>query len=133
MRLAVLIRRTLLTFAVLGLILAPMARSAMALSTPPDQMTADDMSSAAADMPCCPEGMSHAGMALPESGSADPAKNGCAKDCPMMVVCMAASLIGLPHGPALSFPLAITESVPPKNDLHISSLTRAPSPRPPNA
>jgi len=133
MPLSSVIRRLILTLAVFGLILAPIARPVMAMPMPADAMMSGDMSSAnAIDMPCCPDGMA-ADKAMSETGDAAPAMGDCAKDCPLMATCMAASVSGLPQGPVLSFPLAITQIVHPKNDPHIGSLTRGPAPRPPNA
>ncbi|MEA2950920.1 MAG: hypothetical protein QOJ96_440 [Alphaproteobacteria bacterium] len=133
MRFEIVIRRLILAFAVLGLILAPVARPAMAMAMPAEPtMSADMSASDAADMPCCPDGMvAHADKAMPLAG--DPAKGDCAKDCPMMAACMATSVTGLSESPVLSFPLAITEIVFPKNDPNVGSFTRSPSPRPPNA
>jgi hypothetical protein len=133
MPLSSVIRRLILTLAVFGLILAPIARPVMAMPMPADAMMSGDMASAnAIDMPCCPDGMA-ADKAMPDTGTASPGMGDCAKVCPLMAVCMVASLSGLPEGPVLSFPLAITRIVHLKNDRHFGSLTRAPSPRPPNA
>ena len=133
MLLSSVIRRLILSLAVFGLILAPIARPVMAMPMPDDAMISGDMSSAnAINMPCCPDGMA-ADKAVSDTGDVTPAMGDCAKDCPLMATCMAASVSGLPGGSAMSFPVPTTQIVLPKNDLHIGSLMRAPTPRPPNA
>jgi hypothetical protein len=126
-------RHLVLTFAILGLILAPLARPAMAMdvATPSMDQTMSDstVSAATPDMPCCPDGMA----AQADMSKPDPTKSGCGKDCPLMAACMAQSMVGFSEGPTIWFPLSIAQIVFPENDPDIGSLTRAPSPRPPNA
>jgi hypothetical protein len=121
------IRKLLSLLAVLALILVPLGRPVMGASA--DIFTADmhaadmhaDMSDAtaapmAADMPCCPDKA--------------PAPD-CAKDCPLMALCMA--------GGVVDFPAAITLVVPHRsvsvsfaeNDADRAGLTHGPPPRPP--
>jgi hypothetical protein len=132
MPLSSVVRRLMLSLAVFGLILAPIARPVMAMPMPADATMSGDMASASGDMACCPDGMA-ADSAVPDTGTANPAMGDCARHCPLMATCMAAAFSGLPEGPVLAFPLAIMRIVHPRNDRHLGSLTRAPSPRPPNA
>lgn len=139
MRFQLVLRRLILALALLGLVLAPVVRPAMAMTGMPGmthQTMSDmsmgpsqDMNGMAADMECCPGMAGHAD----DAGKTAPANNDCGKDCPLMAGCVGASLTELPQAPSLNFPVAIREVVTLANDTDVASLTRAPSPRPPNA
>ena len=105
------IRHLFPIFAVVGLILTPIARPAMAL--------AQDMHAAMvmpADMPCCPDQVP-----MPD----------CAKDCPFMAMCAAQFVCSVPHGAGLVVALAFASIVVPGNDTDVAGLSQGPPPRPP--
>jgi hypothetical protein len=112
------IRRVLAALALLGMILAPLARPAMAM----DSGAAAHGGVAAhatmdmADMPCCPD---------------EPPMPGCGKDCPWMAVCSTLSLYDVPRGALLVRPVALASVVAPPNEAAPSGLTQRPPPRPP--
>jgi hypothetical protein len=117
--------RVFAVLAIAGLILAPLARPAMAM---PSQMqgsmsehgatdTQMDMAMPA-DMPCCPD--------------KTPASD-CGKDCPLMALCMASVLQSAPLGAALFITLKLAGIVILGNDADRGSLAQAPPPRPPKA
>lgn len=132
------IHRVLLTLAVAGLVLAPAARPAMAMmdmATPAMDMPSYSMSSmAAADMPCCPDGVvqhedgKQSGSLDKNSGTPD-----CGKDCPMMAACMVTTLNMVSDVPTLTVPITMSQTVYPELKTDIGSLARSPTPRPPNA
>jgi hypothetical protein len=68
------------------------------------------------DMPCCPD-------KAPD----------CAKDCPLMALCMVGTPQAAPHAPALFVPLTIASILIPSNEINLSGLTQDPPPRPPKA
>ena len=113
--------------AVVGLMLAPLVRSAMAMPTAHHavqtagatvtagmEMAGMEMASAAEDMPCCP------GKApLPDCGS----------DCPFMALCSA-----MPFNPpvaSLIVPVTAAGIVAPGGQSDLVSVTLAPPRRPP--
>lgn len=118
--------RLCLTLAVLGLVLAPLARPAMAMTmdTPGiDQTMMQSMSpTMPAGMDCCPEDAIN-----------DAAKAPCGKDCPQMSACMAslASFTLQAHG--LSFPVTTTAITYLQIECSLAGLSRPPAPRPPTA
>jgi len=114
----VTIRRLLVVLALAGLIIAPVARAAIAM--PADdhastmQMSSDDM---ADSMPCCPEDKA-------------PQPPDCAKACMVMCVVSSCQLVpgmaGLLHDMSLSsMRLALV------SDAWLAGLAQAPPPRPP--
>jgi hypothetical protein len=100
--------------AVLGLLLAPVARPAVAATM---QAVADHSAmEMAADMPCCPE--------------QGPAKD-CVKDCPLMAICMASSVPPLPAVAAPFLPPKAAELLLSGNDADPAGLGTGPPQRPP--
>jgi len=112
---------------VLALILVPLGRPVMGASA--DIFTADmhaadmhaDMSDAtaapmAADMPCCPDKA--------------PAPD-CAKDCPLMALCMAGGVVDFPAAITLVVPHRSVSVTFAENDADRAGLTHGPPPRPP--
>jgi hypothetical protein len=126
------IRKLLSLLAVLALILVPLGRPVMGASA--DIFTADmhaadmhaadmhaDMSDAtaapmAADMPCCPDKA--------------PAPD-CAKDCPLMALCMAGGVVDFPAAITLVVPHRSVSVTFAENDADRAGLTHGPPPRPP--
>jgi hypothetical protein len=126
------IRKLLSLLAVLALILVPLGRPVMGASA--DIFTADmhaadmhaadmhaDMSDAtaapmAADMPCCPDKA--------------PAPD-CAKDCPLMALCMAGGVVDFPAAITLVVPHRSVSVAFAENDADRAGLTHGPPPRPP--
>jgi hypothetical protein len=124
MKLLTALRRLLSGLAVLGLILAPLAPPAMAMGvnspavmSDHETMAGDAAMAMPAGMPCCPEKAP-----MPD----------CAKDCPLMALCMTNFVPALPTagtGQFVVFKLASV--VIPRNDPDVGSLTQAPPHRPP--
>jgi hypothetical protein len=117
------ITRLLSLFAILGLILSPLAKPAMAMD--PSAPAAMDHhagmamdASAMGDMPCCPD----------QGQNSD-----CAKDCPLMAACTISTLqnVSSAAGPVVFFTLARVTF--PVRVSQLEGLTASPSPRPPNA
>jgi hypothetical protein len=121
------IRKLLSLLAVLALILVPLGRPVMGASA--DIFTADmhaadmhaDMSDAtaapmAADMPCCPDKA--------------PAPD-CAKDCPLMALCMAGGVVDFPAAITLVVPHRSVSVTFAENDADRAGLAHGPPPRPP--
>jgi hypothetical protein len=108
------IAKLLAALAVLGLLLAPLARPAMAATM---QAAADHaVMDMPADMPCCPE--------------QGPAKD-CAKRCPLMATCMASSLQAMPPAASLYIPPKAGEILLSGNDAALAGLNTGPPQRPP--
>lgn len=110
------------TLAVVGLLLAPLARPAMAMpmSIPP-AMGADMDGGATAmgmpdDMPCCPD----------QAPASD-----CGKVCPLMAMCSAGTAQYLPTVTAIAVVFRLASIVVPVNDAQADSLARGPPRRPP--
>lgn len=114
-----LLSRALTGLALLGLILSPVARPAMAMA--PDPVEQTDIAAAAAmdmaDMPCCPD---------------KAPKPDCAKDCPLMGMCMGKTLQSAPHAATPFVSYARARVVIPRNDAKLDGLAQAPPPRPPD-
>jgi hypothetical protein len=121
------IRQLLSLLAVLGLILAPLGRPVMGATA--DVHTVDVHAAAmhaamsdataapmAAGMPCCPD----------EAPASD-----CAKDCPLMALCMVGSILDFPAGITLPVPRSFTTLALAGNEPDIAGLTHGPPPRPP--
>jgi len=107
--------------AVAGLLMAPMARPALAMDTPiaMDHAAAGDTAAADAmdDMPCCPGKQS-----LPD----------CSKDCPLMALCVTAPLYFASQA-GLVVPLTIESIMLPGASPELASVADAPPRRPPKA
>ena len=108
------ISKLLAALAVLGLLLAPLARPAMAAT----MLSAADHAAMGmpADMPCCPE--------------QGPAKD-CAKDCPLMATCMVGSVQALPPVARLFAPPKAAGPLLSGNDADPAGLSTGPPQRPP--
>ena len=113
-----LLTRALTGLALLGLILSPVARPAMATDAP-TPIQADSAAPAAmdmADMPCCPDKAS---------------KPDCAKDCPLMALCMGKTL-GTAQISVAVMRYARARIMIPPHDPRPDGLAQAPPPRPPD-
>jgi hypothetical protein len=118
------IQRAFAVLAIAGLILAPLARAAVAMpSETQGTISAHDATDAQtamampADMPCCQD----------KAPASD-----CGKDCPLMALCIASMLQSAPLGVPLFIPL-LADIVLPGDDADLRSVTQAPPPRPPKA
>lgn len=109
----VIVRNLLSVLAVLGLILAPVGRPAVALPTKADAAMHDHV--AMADMPCCPD-----------EGPAS-----CAKDCPLMALCAGGTMLYPPTETALSAPHTLGRLNLAANDPDLAGQVYGPPPRPP--
>jgi hypothetical protein len=117
------IGRVLVILAVTGLALAPIARSAMALSMGTDMpaSVADAMAAGSAvagvadDMPCCPS---------------KPAVPDCGKDCPLMALCITTPLYFVAQT-SLIVPVAFVSVIFPRDHSDLVSIAQAPPRRPP--
>ena len=127
--------RLFLTFAVLGLILAPLARSAMATTMDMPGMNQSMQMAAGqamADMDCCPPDAMHADAGkIKADGDANKAP--CGKDCPMMSMCMASAVNVMSLSHSLSVLLTATTVTYSQVHRDLAGLARAPVPRPPTA
>ena len=113
------IPKLLAALAVLALLLAPLARPAMAMPAVMHATMGDHASmEMTADMPCCPEKAP-----VPD----------CAKGCPLMAMCAAGSLQYMPTVSALVVPFTLASVVIPANGANLDGLTQRPPPRPPKA
>ncbi len=116
-----LLRHISFGFALLGLILAPLASPAMAVPVHTHAVVGDQAAmpmEMPCDMPCCPDGV--------------PGPHG-AKDCPLMALCIAGSILTLPANVALLFPLEHVTLALSGNDPDIAGLSPPPLARPPKA
>jgi hypothetical protein len=122
-KLRLAISRLLVALAIVGLMLAPLARPAMAEAMKADLhvgmgANASDNMGMPADMPCCPDQAP-----VPD----------CGKDCPLMAMCLASMVLNLPASVGLALPVTAAGLVLPGNDQDLSSLGHGPPPRPPKA
>ena len=104
--------------AVLGLLLAPVARPSMA--TPTNAAThemAGQMAAAAKDMPCCPD---------------KPALPNCSKDCPFMALCGAMAIHDAAQN-SLSIALIVAAVILPGDASMLVSVAPSPPRKPPKA
>lgn len=131
------VSRLLFALAVLGIVTAPVARPAMAMTmNPPGMdhaMTGVVSPAMAADMPCCPEAMHHADAGKTADVDHDGGKFGCGKDCPLMSACMTSMLGDAVEAPGLSVPMFTTRIVYPQITRHIAGFAGPPALRPPTA
>jgi len=116
------IRSLLAIPAIVGLVLGPIARPAMALPAPMNAAAASDqaMVDEAAiampeDMPCCPK----------KSPIPD-----CGRDCVMMM-CVTQFLCNAVQAASLVIPLGLASVFFPGNDTDVAGLSQGPPPRPP--
>jgi hypothetical protein len=118
------IGRLLAAVAILGLLIAPVAPPAVAMTMREGVHAIADTASAQTDfemampdgMPCCPE-------KAPLSDDS--------KGCPMMALCLSGAVLNLPAGAALSSPVGKTSLLFPESDTVLTSLGHGPLPRPP--
>lgn len=124
-KLLICIRYLLSGLALLGLVGAPLARPAIAMTMPAAMhaamsdhapMSADAATAMPAEMPCCPD----------QAPGPD-----CAKDCPLMALCLVGTVLNLPAGAGLLVPVRLAGLVLPVSDADLASLGRGPPPRPP--
>jgi hypothetical protein len=120
-----IIRALLSFFVISGLILAPVAKPAFAMSMPASASVAVGHdggmamhSASMGEMPCCPD---------------EAPKSDCAKDCPLMAICMAKTFQNVSYAasPLVFFTLA--RVIFPVSHARLDSLEHSPTPRPPNA
>jgi hypothetical protein len=119
------IRGLLVISAIVGLVLGPIARPAMAMPAPMHTGVASDdqaMVGGAAmampeDMPCCPK----------KSPIPD-----CSRDCIFMAMCAMQFLCNAVQATGLVIPLAMASIFFPGNDTDVAGLSQGPPPRPPN-
>ena len=109
--------------ALVGLVLAPMARPVMAMSADVAAMAdaaaaSDGASAAMGDMPCCPE----------EPSSAPD----CTKHCPFMAMCMGKTFCGTPGSTVVAPVVFVTEIVS-SEEFRLHGIAQAPPKRPPKA
>ena len=116
------IRSVLAILALLGLVLSPVARPAMAAASIVDLGAAvqggmtPDAAIDMAEMPCCPDGAP---------------KPDCAKDCPLLSLCMGKTFQSEVQGTGAPVSLVRARAVP--NDAKLRGFAQAPPPRPPDA
>lgn len=114
MRLWTALRRLLPLFAVVGLLFAPLAAPQAVAQT-----GVSSSSTLADDMPCCP----------PEK----PGLPNCAKTCPLMAICLAKCVRGLPVLAILTVPAALAKRIAPAIETRRDGLSPGPLSRPPIA
>ena len=125
MTLRLTLARLLAALAVLGLLAAPLATPASAM-TMPGTVHALAIASDSS-------GQLHSEMAMPEEMPCCPDKapiSDCSKDCPLMTLCLG-MVLNLPTGAALLLPVGYTGLVFPQSDTALTSLGYGPPPRPP--
>jgi hypothetical protein len=122
MKLPCAIRSLLAISAIVGLVLGPIARPAMAMPAPihtgvaSDQAMVDEAAMAMPeDMPCCPK----------KSPIPD-----CGRDCLFMAMC-AMQFLCAASGAGLIIPLGLASVILPGNDTDAAGLSQGPPPRPP--
>jgi hypothetical protein len=114
--LRIAISRTLTALALLGLILAPIARPAMAMPAQGHIASVDHEAAidTPSDMDCCPD--------QAPAGS-------CGKDCPLMAMCVAQAVPAV--APGLVLPLELALHVQPGTPTRLASAGPSPPPKPP--
>ena len=119
-RLFSIFRTLFCSLAVAGMLLAPLARSVMAMPATPSVGASgvmDVMSGGMSDdMPCSPD----------QAPASD-----CDKRCPLMALCSVASCQGLPSAIALNVVFRVTGVASPSNDPLVNGLATGPPRRPP--
>jgi len=115
------IGRVLAVLAVVGLVLVPIVRPAMAMSIAMDMHASvgDAMTAGSVvgedDMPCCPS---------------KPVLPDCSKDCPLMALCVTAPLHFVSQA-GLIVPLTFVSIIFPRSHSALASIAQAPPRRPP--
>jgi len=106
--------------AVAGLLVAPLARPAMAMSMDPPAAAGDHAHAMASGMPepmpCCPD----------EAPASD-----CGTVCPLMALCSVATCQSLPSATALIVVFRVTGVAIPSDDAWLDDLATGPPRRPP--
>jgi len=113
-------RHLLAALAWLGLVLAPIAMPAAAMSGSIEMAVAhvhDSATDMRDDMPCCPQSQK-----VPD----------CAKDCPSMALC-AGMAFPIVTGSAVSAPAAVIAVIVPSDDARLNGLAQGPPARPPKS
>jgi hypothetical protein len=117
------IRGLLAILAIVGLVLGPIARPAMAMAVPmhtavaSDQAVVDEAAMAMPEgMPCCPK----------KSPIPD-----CDRDCLLMAMCAMQFLCNAVQTAGLVIPLGMTSVFSPGNDTDVAGLSQGPPPKPP--
>ena len=128
--------RLCLTLAVLGLVLAPLARpaAAMTVNAPGmDQAMISSMSQTMpADMECCPQDAMQADAGKVQMDN-DAAKMPCGKDCPQMAACIASLTSFTVQAQSLPVQVSATAITYLPVERSLAGLSRPPTPRPPTA
>jgi hypothetical protein len=119
MKMRAAIGRVLAVLAVVGLVLVPIVRPAMAMSMVMHASIGDARAAGSVvgedDMPCCPS---------------KPVLPDCSKDCPLMALCAAAPL-HFPSQTGLMVPITFISIVFPRDHSDLVSIAQAPPRRPP--
>ena len=117
-------RRFLSALAILGLLVGPLTKPAMAMGEFADANTATihaetplDEKAQMGEMPCCPD----------ES----PAKSDCVKDCPLMAMCMSKTMQHIALSAGLPLQFAVASVLFPGDERLLYSLFQSPPARPP--
>jgi len=114
----------LAALAILGLLAAPLAAPALAVTMPGAMHVMASESSARL----------HSEMAPPDGMPCCPAKapvSDCSKDCPLMTLCLSGMVLNLPAGVALLLPAEHTNLMFSLSDTALTGLGYGPPPRPP--
>lgn len=118
MRLVLVLRHMLPALAVMGLLVAPIARSASAVPSAPTAAAVEDATASMPEgMPCCPD----------ETPASD-----CAKNCPLLAICMSPCMQSF-AATGLSIPYRLAGLVAPDNDSRLEGLGQPPPGKPPKA
>jgi hypothetical protein len=119
------ITRLLALLALVGLILGPLARPAMAtnMGSPPAAMMDGHAGmvmdhAAMGEMPCCPD---------------EAPKSDCAKDCPLMALCASTGVQFPTTGPGLIIPATHSATLIPERAVELHGLIQRPPAKPPKA
>jgi hypothetical protein len=121
MKLPSAIRSLLGILAIVGLVVGPIARPAMAMPAPMPTAVASDQAT-----------VNEAAMAMPEDMPCCPKKapmRDCGKDC--LAICATQLLCNAVQGAALVMPLGPANVLPPGNDTALVALGQPPPLRPP--
>ena len=120
------IRRLLSALAIMGLVISPVAKPAIAMAgalaavAPIDHSDRRmDGSASMGEMPCCPDEI--------------PAKSDCMKDCPLMALCMAKTMQNVTDGFALPIQFAMASVIFPGEERNPAFLLQSPPAKPPRA
>ena len=115
----ILLPRLLATLAVLGLLMTPFVRMAVAMPGGMSDMAgAPAAAEMPADMPCCPD---------------DAPAIDCTEDCPFIALCTMGSTMNLPANAGLPAPLDLQSQKYPDTIAEFTSLNRDPPLKPPQS